>query len=134
MDKQQYRNIIQGKDNTNSVMKYSSLLSKDQLINQNLLKEKFLPFFKEGIINFPPSYKLGVDDQQYCRERIPGWTDRIFYRKGPLKQLFYECEQNIFGSDHRPIVSGFTVETEEGLSVFPEEFINVGPRGTCVLI
>ena len=115
-------------------MKYSKLLAKDQLLNQQLLKEQFLPYFKEGPINFAPSYKLGVDDQRYCGERIPGWTDRIFYRKGTLKQLFYGCEENIFGSDHRPIVSGFTVETEEGLSIFPEEFINVGPRNNCSLI
>ena len=62
---------------------------------------------------------MGVNQNEYNSERIPGWTDRIFYRKGRLNQVFYGCEYEIFGSDHRPVVSGFNVAIEEGLSIFP---------------
>jgi|688.fasta_scaffold916184_1 hypothetical protein len=66
--------------------------------------------YKEMLIKFPPTYKLGDFTQEYDRKRIPGWTDRIFHRKGRVKQDSYRCMYELFGTDHRPIIAGFRVE------------------------
>lgn len=50
----------------------------------------------------------GVESNEYNRDRIPGWTDRIFARRKQGMQLqSYLCEYNIFGSDHRPVVAKY---------------------------
>ena len=88
-------------------MKYSSMFELEQLHNQQVLKDRFFPLFEEGEINFPPTYKLDIMGHEYCRKRVPGWTDRIFNRKGNLKRLNYDCLYDLFGSDHRPVFSTF---------------------------
>lgn len=51
---------------------------------------------------------VGVAKNEYSRERIPGWTDRIFHRKGKaMKRISYGCEYGIMGSDHRPVVARY---------------------------
>lgn len=84
-----------------------TMLGRDQLRNQTRLQNTFLLRFEEGVIEFPPSYKIGVENNVYNRERIPGWTDRIFSRKSKMKRVSYKCGTNIFGSDHRPIIAEF---------------------------
>lgn len=50
----------------------------------------------------------GVEINEYNRDRIPGWTDRIFARKKQGMQLqSYLCEYNTFGSDHRPVIAKY---------------------------
>jgi hypothetical protein len=90
------------------------------LRNQDVLKEKFFPFFEEGEIGFPPTYKMDTNTDQYNRSRVPGWTDRIFCRKGKLRRLNYDCMYRIYGSDHRPVLSNFEIDIEEGLSLFED--------------
>lgn len=83
---------------------------------------------------FPPTYKIHDDNQEYDKKRIPGWTDRIFHRKGRARQLSYRCLYDLYGTDHRPVLATFQVETEETLSIFPEDFIPVKTRDSCALI
>lgn len=51
----------------------------------------------------------GVESNEYNRERIPGWTDRIFARKKKqgMQLQSYLCEYNTFGSDHRPVIAKY---------------------------
>ena len=93
-------------------MKYSQRLKEDQMVNQEVILSKFLPFYSEGVITFPPTYKLGANSQEYNKQRIPGWTDRIFTRKGRIRQHKYSCLYSLFGSDHRPVIGVFSLELE----------------------
>lgn len=63
-------------------------------------------------VKFPPTYKIGDNNQEYDKKRIPGWTDRIFHRKGRARQDTYRCLYNLYGTDHRPILASFVVQTE----------------------
>ena len=50
-----------------------------------MAKRKVFVGFREGPLNFPPTYKLdaGTDDYDTSvKQRIPSWTDRILYRPG----------------------------------------------------
>ena len=72
--------------NTDEVFGYSKMIKKDQLNNQKVIKDRFLTFWREKPIRFPPTYKMSTDSAEYNTERIPGWTDRIFHRKGRIQQ------------------------------------------------
>ncbi|KAM3144795.1 hypothetical protein pb186bvf_003104 [Paramecium bursaria] len=84
--------------------------------------------YQEGMIYFPPTYKLQVIQNQWNRDfRIPGWTDRIIFKENNdqkqkslkiepltnqtnrLKLHNYDCSYDTFGSDHRPVYAQFTV-------------------------
>eukprot|EP01130_Rhizamoeba_saxonica_P008214 TRINITY_DN3321_c0_g1_i1.p1 TRINITY_DN3321_c0_g1~~TRINITY_DN3321_c0_g1_i1.p1 ORF type:complete len:1172 (+),score=263.44 TRINITY_DN3321_c0_g1_i1:305-3820(+) len=90
------------------------------LINKN--QGRVWSGFKEGKINFPPSYKFDTGTDVYDtsdKQRIPAWTDRILYRSiaSKIKQEFY-LSGEMYISDHRPVMSLFTVEA---LTVNEEE-------------
>lgn len=51
--------MMASRPNTEAEMGYSSLFHRDQLSLQKELQENFLQKFEEGVINFPPTYKLG---------------------------------------------------------------------------
>jgi hypothetical protein len=78
---------------------------------------------------------VGVTKNEYSRERIPGWTDRIFHRRGKaLKRISYGCEYGIMGSDHRPVVARYEKSVDEGaFSLTSENYIAVKSRN-CQLI
>ena len=47
-------------------------------------------YFKEGMIHFPPSYKLVENDNKFASSkdwRIPGWTDRILFHENEVKAV-----------------------------------------------
>lgn len=67
-------------------MNYLGMLDKDQLRNQQLLKDRFFMEYEEAPIKFPPTYKMSTTGLDYNPTRIPGWTDRIFKRKGKIHQ------------------------------------------------
>jgi hypothetical protein len=88
---------------------YKKLLDKDQLVQQENLKT-FLNKYKEWPITFPPSYKMSTEKNTYNNNRIPGWTDRIFHsclNDKEIEQTSYECDFDVLGSDHRPIIATF---------------------------
>jgi hypothetical protein len=104
------------------------MINKDQLANQQALKSYFLKYYEEQIINFPPTYKIAENGPEYNRKRIPGWTDRIFHRKGNTKQMSYECMYDAYGTDHRPVLASFEVSTEESNTVLQDEVVVMGKR------
>ena len=63
---------------------------------------------------------MNVENDEYARSRVPGWTDRIFCRKGKLRRVNYDCLYHIYGSDHRPVVACYEVDIEEGISLFED--------------
>ena len=67
--------------------------------------------FSEGVIQFPPSYKMQNNTNEFYngkKIRFPAWTDRILYKaknSNSLIQVTYDCNTDVFGSDHRPVYS-----------------------------
>jgi hypothetical protein len=66
---------------------------------------------KHGIIRSEKRY----DDKKTGKERIPSWTDRIFYRCNieglKFSQLFYGRTESTL-SDHKPVSSVFSIPSE----------------------
>uniref|UniRef100_A0A0E0M4U9 Inositol polyphosphate-related phosphatase domain-containing protein n=1 Tax=Oryza punctata TaxID=4537 RepID=A0A0E0M4U9_ORYPU len=75
--------------------------------------------WKEGLINFPPTYKYETNSSRYVGEkpnevgnkRSPAWCDRILWLGKGIKQLSY-WSSGLNLSDHRPVSSTFIVEVE----------------------
>ncbi|KAK9145156.1 hypothetical protein Sjap_005059 [Stephania japonica] len=94
------------------------LLSTDQL-SKELHSGHVFSGWKEGIIDFPPTYKYELNSDRYVGEnpkegektRTPAWCDRILWFGKGVKQLSYK-HTNIRLSDHRPVSSNFLVEVE----------------------
>jgi hypothetical protein len=75
-------------------------------------KEELLRTFNEGPITFPPTYKYQIGTSQYNRERIPAYTDRVFWSQKSMEQpdqmsLYYYNRAEINLSDHKPILAAF---------------------------
>ncbi|ODV93374.1 hypothetical protein PACTADRAFT_51972 [Pachysolen tannophilus NRRL Y-2460] len=101
---EEVRNLIEKQD-------FQTLFDNDQLNNQMAKGESF-PYFDEMEIRFPPTYKFDNGTKTYDtseKQRIPAWTDRILSlsRNKILKQLSYDCCQDILFSDHRPVYAFF---------------------------
>ncbi|RZB91080.1 Type I inositol polyphosphate 5-phosphatase 2, partial [Glycine soja] len=75
--------------------------------------------WKQGLINFPPTYKYEINCDRYVGERpkqgekrrSPAWCDRILCLGKGIKQLQYGRAE-IKLSDHRPVSSALLVEVE----------------------
>lgn len=98
---------------------YEVLLNNDQLAFEH--KVGHIGWgFKEGIIEFAPTYKLTKNEDSYnISERLPGWTDRILYYtakdiegKEILVQKSYDSNNLLKISDHRPVFSQFELRFE----------------------
>ena len=64
--------------------------------------------FKEGAINFLPTYKYDRGTHNFDssrKQRVPAWTDRILFKSGndKIKLLEYNSIQGVNFSDHRPV-------------------------------
>ena len=84
------------------------LWDKDQLSLE--IKNKNL--FKEGIINFMPTYKYKELTDEYDYKRIPAWTDRILFKSKKNYDIMlceYSSIQNINISDHKPVYAIFKI-------------------------
>nr|GMD79429.1 type I inositol polyphosphate 5-phosphatase 2-like [Ipomoea batatas] len=97
---------------------WDELLDHDQL-SKELRSGHVFEGWKEGAINFAPTYKYEFNSDRYIGEtpregekkRSPAWCDRILWLGKGIKQLFYK-RADIRLSDHRPVSSMFTVEVE----------------------
>nr|XP_009761244.1 PREDICTED: type I inositol 1,4,5-trisphosphate 5-phosphatase 2-like isoform X2 [Nicotiana sylvestris]XP_016443078.1 PREDICTED: type I inositol polyphosphate 5-phosphatase 2-like isoform X2 [Nicotiana tabacum] len=96
----------------------------DELLNYDELTKELrgghvFAGWKEGVINFAPTYKYEINTDRYVGEtpregekkRSPAWCDRILWLGKGIKQLFYKRAE-IRLSDHRPVSSMFSVEVE----------------------
>ncbi|XP_049377557.1 type I inositol polyphosphate 5-phosphatase 2-like [Solanum stenotomum] len=97
---------------------WDELLNNDELINE-LRNGNVFAGWKEGAINFAPTYKYEINTDRYVGEspregekkRSPAWCDRILWLGKGIKQLFYKRAE-LRLSDHKPVSSMFTVEVE----------------------
>ncbi|XP_055821109.1 type I inositol polyphosphate 5-phosphatase 2-like [Solanum dulcamara] len=97
---------------------WDELLNSDQL-HKELRNGHVFAGWKEGLINFAPTYKYEFNTDRYNGEilregekkRSPAWCDRILWLGKGIKQLFYKRAE-LKLSDHRPVSSMFSVEVE----------------------
>jgi len=107
-------------DNFNEVVdminqnKLYELRELDQLRHEKQAGNVFSEF-EEGKIKFMPTYKFKVGTNDYDSEkvRIPSWCDRILYRGESVHQLFYTSVTSPLTSDHKPVCSLFSLIYKE---------------------
>ena len=105
------------------VSDYSGLMKYDQLKSQQTHGNVFYDF-KEGEINFPPSYRYkrgSRDDYVYIKYKttgnvhnVPSYCDRVLLHSLPqLKQTQtgYFCNLAYKASDHAPVIATYQVST-----------------------
>ena len=78
----------------------------------------------EPEINFPPSYKFVENKYSIVgsdKKRIPGYADRILFRRGANKALVkpnedYQLITSATISDHKPVTCSFTIAPSNGIN------------------
>ena len=78
----------------------------------------------EPKINFPPSYKFVENEYSIVgsdKKRIPGYADRILFRRGANKALVkpnedYQLITSATISDHKPVTCSFTIAPSTGIN------------------
>ncbi|KAF5734272.1 Type I inositol polyphosphate 5-phosphatase putative isoform 1 [Tripterygium wilfordii] len=101
-----------------ALKKWDELINNDQL-SKELRSGHVFDGWKEGVIDFPPTYKYEKNSDRYVGEnpkegekkRSPAWCDRILWLGKGIKQHSYKPTE-IRLSDHRPVSSVFAVEVE----------------------
>lgn len=101
-----------------ALRRWNELLNNDQL-SKELRSGRVFAGWKEGLIEFPPTYKYEINSDRYVGEnpkegekrRSPAWCDRILWSGKGIKQFSYKRAE-IRLSDHRPVSSNFLVEVE----------------------
>lgn len=90
--------------------RFSSLWPFDQLRLAMRENKVFPGAYKEGSLEFAPTYKFERFSDSYCvdgeAERVPSWTDRIIW-SGPSEQKIYSSVPSVMASDHRPVIALF---------------------------
>ncbi|KAK9134402.1 hypothetical protein Syun_013732 [Stephania yunnanensis] len=95
---------------------WSKLEQKDQLLRE-LGEGHVFDGWREGTLDFPPTYKYEFNSQKYYGEdpkagrRNPAWCDRILSFGRGLKLLNYKRNEQML-SDHRPVTAVYTAEVE----------------------
>ena len=77
--------------------------------------------FKEGTINFLPTYKYDRGTHNYDtsrKQRVPAWTDRILFKSSSdkIKLLEYNSVQGVTFTDHRPVNALFQIFTKSRIA------------------
>ncbi|KAI3713586.1 hypothetical protein L1987_72167 [Smallanthus sonchifolius] len=101
-----------------SMKQWDQLLYSDQLCKE-LRRGHVFDGWKEGVIDFPPTYKYEFNSDRYAGEnpkegekrRAPAWCDRILWLGKGIEQLCYNRAE-IRMSDHRPVSSVFAIKVE----------------------
>ena len=104
---------------------YLSLLEFDQLKDAKQFHKCIATNFKEGKIEFNPTFKFNdgtCDYNMNSDDHVPSWTDRILYRKQPgTNTVFdvvlneYNSQPDVLISDHKPVYAYFTFTIEHEL-------------------
>ncbi len=98
-------------------LEYGKLLATDQLVTARSSGEAFGEL-RETLPSFSPSYKYRIGTSEYDTKRAPAWTDRILYKANEANYDMYELSvrqhgytalQEFTQSDHKPVISNFTV-------------------------
>jgi hypothetical protein len=100
-------------------------MKHDQLIKE-ISSGSILSGFKEGKLNFKPTFKLELGSESYTieKQRTPSYCDRILCKSLPgtqIEQLYYKSVPSIGTSDHKPVISIYELGTlRPYLSMFTE--------------
>ncbi|CAM0144593.1 unnamed protein product [Urochloa decumbens] len=116
-----------------AMKRWDVLLKSDQLTKELISGSTFVGW-KEGLINFPPTYKYERNSNRYVGEiqneaekrRTPAWCDRILWLGKGTKQLSY-WSSDLRLSDHRPVSAIFLVEVEVFNQQKLERVLNFNP-------
>lgn len=99
---------------------YFKLKELDQLTQEIKSNRIDINNFEEGEIHFFPTYKYKEESDDYVlNNRIPSFTDRIFYKVkkiNDLKLCEYNCINEIKYSDHKPVYAIFDLNYSENKS------------------
>ena len=92
--------------------RFDILMAQDQLTVERILQRNPIYTYKEGEINFAPTFKHIRETFLYNPKRNPSWADRILYRSNDdiLNQMNYDSHNLVQLSDHRPVFSQFTLK------------------------
>jgi hypothetical protein len=108
-------------DESSKIIKMNNLkqLYENDQLNQSVRKNRVFTDFKEGEIEFNPTFKINYETREYetKKNRTPSWCDRILYKNNNTN---YTMEQKEYGSyeklnissDHIPVYSIFQVQTK----------------------
>ncbi|KAJ7533169.1 hypothetical protein O6H91_13G035900 [Diphasiastrum complanatum] len=92
--------------------RYNEILQFDELRREREAS-RVLYGFKEGEINFPPTFKVEKGALSlYNKRRMPAWCDRILWRTLPghsVKLTSYVSTPTMLTSDHKPVAATFTI-------------------------
>ncbi|XP_062362776.1 inositol polyphosphate 5-phosphatase K isoform X2 [Cinclus cinclus] len=127
--------------------RFNLLWEKDQL-NMAKKKEAFLKEFKEGPLQFKPTYKFDLYSEVYDtseKKRKPAWTDRILWKVKNLSEVAskegeFPEEENLISvtlnnyvshmsygiSDHKPVTATFKLEMKPLVS---DPLVVLNPEG-----
>ena len=88
---------------------YDQIINNDQFYKNKHLCNEF-NLIGEGHILFNPTFKLRKDTNQYVDNKIPSYTDRIFYgKKNEIRNIYYGSINSINYSSHKPVVGAFEI-------------------------
>eukprot|EP01116_Phalansterium_solitarium_P024940 TRINITY_DN929_c0_g1_i3.p1 TRINITY_DN929_c0_g1~~TRINITY_DN929_c0_g1_i3.p1 ORF type:complete len:1482 (+),score=423.93 TRINITY_DN929_c0_g1_i3:96-4541(+) len=116
--------------------RYEELYPHDQLNIERQAERVFLGF-KEGKINFAPSYKYDPFTTQYDtseKNRTPAWCDRVLWKGENITLLDYRRHE-LLTSDHRPVSALFVCtikRKQESVATAPPVSISLRPKATSV--
>lgn len=73
------------------------------------------PNYQEHRINFKPTYKRNMEDNEYKNKKnqAPSYCDRILFKNNTSNEInfnYYTCLDQIYGSDHRPVVLSLRIK------------------------
>lgn len=79
--------------------------------------------FKEGPLNFKPTFKYDDDCDVYDTSkklRVPSWTDRILFKSENCVLKYYNRREHRF-SDHRPVLAIFECKVKKTNFILKEQ-------------
>ena len=87
------------------------------------------PDYQEAQIKFMPTYKRLKTENGYKnkKEQCPSYTDRIMFKNNtncPALITEYNCYDDYFGSDHRPVYMKLKMKTQAFNYMDPARLVN----------
>jgi hypothetical protein len=90
---------------------YQAIMKHDDLFI-NGPSHPLLKHYREGLLLFEPTYKYDIGSNNYNKQRVPAWCDRVLFCANNLKLVYYNRgELNL--SDHKPIIASFICNINE---------------------